>query len=363
MPPPFPRPAGGRSELDIFLRKVLILMAAAAGALLLWNARDVLLLIFIAGVIAAGISPAVRRVRILWRYQFRKPLQRGSAVMIVYLPFLLAVLLVGAVIVPKFIHDTKELGARLPELIETNILTPAEKFVPVGVVREELRNGIELPRSRVFAYMRNAAAAIASVFAVLFMVAYMLIDGDRLRNLFLLIYPPEVRGIRRHTMRRIARRMSSWLSAQLLLSLIIGVTTFIGFTALRIPYALPLAIMAAVGELIPVIGPTVGAIPALAVALLLSPWQFWAVLAFAVLLQKAENWFIVPRVMSAKVSVSPLAVFIAFMIGASLLGLIGAIIAIPVAAIVQVAFEEVFVKRRERRLDVDRAGTLLRKAD
>jgi predicted PurR-regulated permease PerM len=363
VPPPFPRPAGGRSELEIFARKVLILLAALAGALLLWNARDVLLLIFIAGVIAAGISPAVRRVRILWRYNFRKQLQRGSAVMIVYLPFLLTVLLIGAVIVPKFIHDTKELGARLPELIETNILKPAEKFVPVGVVREELRDGVELPRSRVFAYMRNAAAAIASVFAVLFMVAYMLIDGDRLRNLFLLIYPPEVRGARRRTMRRIARRMSSWLSAQLLLSLIIGVTTFIGFTALRIPYALPLSIMAAVGELIPVIGPTVGAIPALAVALLLSPWQFWAVLAFAVLLQKAENWFIVPRVMSAKVSVSPLAVFIAFMIGASLLGLIGAIIAIPVAAIVQVAFEEVFVKHRERRLDVDRAGTLLRKAD
>jgi predicted PurR-regulated permease PerM len=118
-----------------------------------------------------------------------------------------------------------------------------------------------------------------------------------------------------------------------------------------------------VGELIPVIGPTIGAVPALAIALLHSRWQFWAVLAFAFLLQKAENWFIVPRVMSKKVAVSPLAIFVAFMIGASLLGVIGAIIAIPVAAIVQVAFEEVFVKRRERRLDLDRSGTLLRKAD
>ncbi len=117
------------------------------------------------------------------------------------------------------------------------------------------------------------------------------------------------------------------------------------------------------GELIPILGPTVGAIPALAIALLHSRWQFWAVLLFTVLLQKIENLFIVPRVMGRKVAVSPLAIFIAFMIGASTLGVAGAIIAVPVAAIVQVAFAEAFVARRERRLDVERPGTLLRKAD
>jgi predicted PurR-regulated permease PerM len=238
-----------------------------------------------------------------------------------------------------------------------------ERFVPVGVIREELANGVELPRSRVFMYMRNAAAAFASVIAVLFMVAYMLIDAERLRNLFLLVYAPEVRGKRRRTLLRMGKRMSGWLSGQLLLSIIIGIATFVGLVSLRIPYALPLSILAAVGELIPVIGPTIGALPALAIALLNSPWQFWSVLAFAILLQKAENLFIVPRVMSRKVSISPLAIFIAFMIGASVLGLIGAILAIPVAAIVQVAFEEAFVRRRERRLDLERPGTLLRKAD
>ena len=173
----------------------------------------------------------------------------------------------------------------------------------------------------------------------------------------------QLRGERRRVLMRVAKRMSSWLSAQLLLSTIIGVTTFAGLVALRIPYALPLAIIAAIGELIPAIGPTVGAIPVLAIALLQSRWQFWSYLAFAVVLQKAENLFIVPRVMARKVSISPLAVFIAFMIGASLLGIVGAILAIPVAAIAQVAFDEAFVSRRERRQDLDRAGTLLRKAD
>lgn len=360
----YPRPADRpRSELEIFTKKVLIVFAIAAGATLLWFVRDVLVLVFIAASIAAGIAPAVRRVRIYWRYHFRRPLSRGAAVMIVYLPFLIGVLLFCLLVVPRFIADTKELGRQLPALIDKNILSGLERYVPVGPIREELANGIELPRARVFMYMRNAAAAIASVFAVLFMIAYMLIDAERLRNLFLLIYPPEVRGERRRTLMRIAKRMSSWLSGQLLLSLIIGVATFIGLVVLRIPYALPLAIVATVGELVPVIGPTVGAIPALAIALLNSRWQFWSYLVFAFLLQKVENWFIVPRVMSRKVSISPLAVFIAFLIGASLLGVIGAIMAIPVAAIVQVAFDEAFVARRERRQDLDRAGTLLRKAD
>ena len=362
--PYYPRPTERpRGELELFTKKVLILCGIAAGVAVLWFARDVLLLVFIAAALAAGISPVVRRVRIYWRYQFRKKLTRGPAVMIVYLPFLIAVILLGLLVVPRFIADSKELGRQLPQLIDKNILTPLERFVPVGPIRTELHDGIELPRARVFMYMRNAAAAIASVFAVLFMIAYMLIDAERLRNLFLLVYPPEVRGERRRTLMRIAKRMSSWLSGQLLLSMIIGISTFVGLVALRIPYALPLAIVAAVGELVPVIGPTVGAVPALAIALLHSRWQFWSYLAFAFLLQKAENWFIVPRVMSKKVSISPLAVFIAFMIGASLLGVIGAIMAIPVAAIIQVAFDEAFVARRERRQDLERAGTLIRKAD
>lgn len=360
----YPRPADRpRSELELFSKKVLIAIGILAAAAMLWFARDVLLLVFIAAVLASGIAPAVLRVRILWRYAFRRNLSRGQAVALVYLPFVVIVLLIGLVIVPRFIADTRELGRQLPALIEQNILTPLERYVPVNVIREELRGGVELPRSRVFAYMRNAAAAMASILAVLFMVVYMLIDAERLRNRFLLIWPPEVRGRRRRTLIRVGKRMSAWLSAQLVLSAIIGTATFIALAAMGVPYALPLAIIAAVGELIPMIGPTVGAIPALIIALLNGRWQFWAVLVFVIVLQKVENLFIVPRVMASKVSISPLAVFIAFLIGASLLGVMGAIMAIPVAAIAQVAFDEAFIARRERRQDTERPGTLLRKAD
>jgi predicted PurR-regulated permease PerM len=353
----------GRSELETFTRKVLIVIALLVTLVLLWEARAVLVLIFIAAILAAGIAPAVHRVRVLWRYHFQKPLARGAAVMIVYLPFLVAVVLLLVLVVPRVVAEGRALSVQLPALIEKNILTPIERYVPVNFIRSELQGGVELPRSRMFAYMRNAATAFASILAMLFMIAYMLVDAERLRNFMLLLYPPEVRGDRRQMLNRMAHRMSLWLSGQLMLAAIMGTASFIAFSLMRVPYALPLAILAAIGELIPMIGPTVAVIPALAIALLHSHWQFWAVLIFAVLSQKLENLVIVPRIMSRRMSISPLAVFIAFMIGASILGVVGAIIAIPVAAIVQVAFDEAFVSRRERRQDVDRAGTLLRKAD
>jgi predicted PurR-regulated permease PerM len=356
-----PREVAQRSELEVFVRKLAIVIAAIILLAILWAARPILILVFIAGVLAAGISPAVHRVRVWWRHLFHKNLARGSAVLVVYLPFLCVAISLLVFMVPRLVVDMHSLGTQLPALLDHNILTPLERYVPVNGVRDYLRGGITLPRSRIVLVVKGAATAVASFVAVLFMIGYMLIDAHRLRNLVLLFYPPELRAERRATMTRMAKRMSSWLGGQLILSGIIGVATFIGLLFLRVPYALPLAIFATFGEMVPVIGPIVGTAPALAIAILQSRWQFWSVLLMALLLQKIENFFIAPRVMSRKVEISPLAVFIAFMLGAAVLGLIGALMAIPVAAIVQVAFEEAFINRRERRHDLTRAGTLSKK--
>lgn len=347
--------------MRFFARKVLVVAAIAIAIALLWAVRDVLILIAIAAVLAAGIAPAVQRVRIVGRHWFHRNIPRGTAVLIVYFPFLFLAIVLLVVMVPRLIDDTRALSAQLPALLEHNVLTPLEKYIPMHAIREHLRGGIGLPRASVFIFARSAATAIASFVAVLFMVVYMLIDAHRLRNVVLLLYPPEVRAERRRTLTRMGRRMSSWLAGQLLLSAMMGGAIFVLLLSLRLPYALPLALFATLGEMVPVIGPILGTAPALAIAMLHSPWQFWSVLAAAIVLQKLENFIVAPRVMSRKVSISPLAAFIAFLIGGTLLGIVGAIIAIPAAAIIQVTFEEMFVQRRERRHDLDRAGTLIKR--
>ncbi len=351
------------NELEMFAKKGAIVAALAIVLALFWVVRDVLILVLIAAVLAAGISPAVYRVRLLSRHWFHRRMRRGTAVTLVYFPFLATMIALLVVLVPRFMVDWNQLSANLPAMIDQNILQPLEKYVSVQPVRDALRHGLTVQRSTMVGYARGVATAVAAVIAVFFMVAYMLIDAPRLRNLILLFYPAEVRGDKRRMLNRMGRRMSSWLSAQLILAAIMGVSTFVWLLVLRLPYAVPLAILATLGEMVPVIGPILGTTPALLIALLHSRWQFWAMLLFAVIAQKLENLFIAPRVMSRKVSISPLAVFIAFMMGASLLGIVGAILAVPVAAIVQVVFDEAFVAHRERRLDDTRSGTLLRRVD
>ena len=358
-----PREQYPRNEIQLFGRKVLIVAAIFVVLALLWAVREVLILVAIAAVLAAGIAPAVQRVRILGRHWFHRNIPRGTAVLIVYFPFLFLAIVLVVVMVPRLIDDTRAMSAQLPAMVEHNILKPLEKYVPAQTIRDIVQGGISLPRSSVLLYVRSAATVVASFVAVLFMVVYMLIDAHRLRNVILLLYPPEVRAERRRTMTRLARRMTSWLAGQLILSAMMGGAIFVLLLALRLPYALPLALFATLGEMVPVIGPILGTAPALAIALLHSRWQFWSVLVAAIVLQKVENFIVAPKVMSKKVSISPLSAFIAFMMGGALLGIIGAIMAIPAAAAVQVAFEELFVQRRERRHDLDRAGTLIKRRD
>lgn len=354
-----PRDPERRDELRVFTGKVFVVVVVVVLLAVLWAARQVLLLVAIAAALASGIAPAVHRVRVVGRHLFRRNIPRGAAVLIVYLPFVVLVVTLLVIIVPRMIVEMRGLGAQLPALIDQNLLTPLERFVPMGAARAYIReHGLSLPRASVVGYVRGAAAAVGSFIAVLFMVVYMLIDAHRLRNTILLFYPPEVRASRRITLNRIGRRMSSWLAAQMILSGIIGIALFITLLVLRVPFALPLAMFATIGEMVPVIGPIVGTAPALILALLHSRWQFWALLIMVLLYQKLENLFIAPRILSKKVAISPLTAFVAFMIGATVFGIVGALMAIPVAAVLQVGFEEAFVQHRERRQDLLRAGTL-----
>src|SRR5688572_29870618 len=140
----FKQISGRTSDLDLFLRKVLVVVGVAIVLGLLWLARDVLILIFIAAVLAAGIAPAVRRVQILGRLWFHKRVPRGPAVLVVYFPFLFLVLIIGLLVVPRLVADSRELSAQLPALIEQNILTPVERYFPMDAAREYLRGGIDV---------------------------------------------------------------------------------------------------------------------------------------------------------------------------------------------------------------------------
>jgi predicted PurR-regulated permease PerM len=130
----------------------------------------------------------------------------------------------------------------------------------------------------------------------------------------------------------------------MILSLIIGTTSAIGLSVLGVPYVSVLALISAVGELIPMVGPILAAIPAILVAVTVSPGLAVAVAIFFIVQQQLENTVLVPRIMGRQVGLSAVSVIIALGIGSQLLGVVGALLSVPTAAIVQVLFDELVAR-------------------
>jgi predicted PurR-regulated permease PerM len=148
--------------------------------------------------------------------------------------------------------------------------------------------------------------------------------------------------------RDISLKVSAWLGGQMVLAAVIGVTATLGLWLMGVPFFFVLGLIAAIGELIPMVGPLLSAIPAVAVALTVSPGLALGVAIFFVLQQQFENHILVPKVMSHQVGVSAVTVIIAILIGGSLLGIVGALLAVPTAAAIQVIFDELTLDEEPR---------------
>ena len=148
--------------------------------------------------------------------------------------------------------------------------------------------------------------------------------------------------------RAITVKVSAWLGGQLFLGAVIGITSAVGLWLIGIPYFYVLALISAIGELIPVVGPLLAAIPAIAVAGTVSYQKVVIVIIFFVVQQQFENHVLVPKVMSRQVGVRAVTVIVALLIGGKLLGILGALLAVPTAAILQVLFTEVMDAREKR---------------
>ena len=140
------------------------------------------------------------------------------------------------------------------------------------------------------------------------------------------------------------------MSGQLILAGTIGSTAAIGLYFLGVPYFYVLALIAAIGEIVPIIGPILSAIPAILAGLSVSPQTGLFVAIFWIVQQQVENHLLVPKVMERQVGVSPVVVIVALLIGGSVLGIVGAILAVPTAAIIQVIFDQILEERENNNL-------------
>ena len=323
----------------------------ALTAIILWCAylvRDVLLLLYIAGLFAIGFSPIVRLIekqKLLPIGTRRFP--RWMAILVLYLFIIGALTGIGFMVVPPLVDQAKELWASRNEYFER-----AQNYlISKGLLREhftfwEALQGTPVGQGKeaagtVFGAFLGVLGGIFGIVTILILTFYLLVDAARLRDSFIKLFPPSRRRRIDAAARDVTVKVSAWLGGQLFLGTVIGVTSAIGLWLLGIPYFYVLALISAVGEMIPVIGPILSAIPAIAVAATVSPQKVLFVIIFFIVQQQFENHILVPKVMERQVGVSAVTVIVALLIGGKLFGILGALLAVPTAAILQVVFNEI----------------------
>jgi predicted PurR-regulated permease PerM len=189
----------------------------------------------------------------------------------------------------------------------------------------------------------GVVGGLFGVFTILILTFYLLLEADRIVGGMLRLVPRERRDAVRSAARQVRFKVSAWLNGQLILSAIIGSSSALVLGLLGVPYFFVLALLSAFGELVPYLGPILAGVPAVLMAATVS-WQLAAaVLAFVVVQQLAENYVLVPRIMEQQVGISPAGVIVALLVGGSLLGVVGAVLAVPTAAVVQVVVQELLL--------------------
>jgi len=343
--------SGTTSRPDTPRRLILWAIAAVAVTVvlvwLLYLAREVLLLMYVSALFATGFSPLVR---LLERQRLfpvgTRRLPRWLAILALYVGMLGVAVGLGFLIVPPLATQAREFWAQLPTLIEEaqSYLVARGLISQPITVRDILQRAPVGPGADAVGTLMGAiwgvVGGVVGIVTILILTFYLLVESGSILATFVRLFPRERRSRVEAVAREITLKVSAWLGGQLLLAAIIGVTAAIGLGLLGVPYFYVLAVIAAVGEVIPVVGPLLAAIPGIAVAFSVSGTTVLWVALFYLAQQQLENHILVPKLMERQLGMSPVTVIVALLVGSALLGLVGALLAVPTAAIVQVLVQE-----------------------
>ena len=334
---------------------VLAVVAAAAAV---YTTRAVLVRVLIALFIAISLDPAVRMLT-------RRGMRRGLAVLVI---FLLAAGLVTAFlysVIPAMVHQFQALVHDFPGYVaklqgrSARFRELTDRFHLTGKVQDLLAS---LPGlgGGLLGFTRRLFGALFSTLTVVVLTIYFMADLPRLRHGVLRLFPRAHRARFGRVSDVMVDKVGSYMIGNLLISLAAGLAAFVVFTALGVPFAVTLAFVVALCDLIPMIGATLGAVAGVAAALLTTElWPTTVIVAlFFVGYQQLENYLIAPRILRHTVSLSAPAVLLAGLIGGTVLGLVGALMAIPVAAGLKVVLAEQLHARDSADADAEAGGRL-----
>jgi predicted PurR-regulated permease PerM len=344
-----------RTVAAALLTAVVVLVAV----FLLWQVRTFIGWLVIALFLAAVLNPAVN-----WLQRRHRLIKRPLAIALTYLGVLVVLLLVVGIFLPLLVDQINGLtkfvaaAAQAPEgpteyirgLAKQNGLGGLlQRFdAQLADLRKQLGDLVGNLFSATGQIAVSAASFLAALATVLTLTFFLILGSERYVNAGVGLFAERHQPLVRRILEQAAGAVSGYVSGNLAISVICGVTTFVVLLILGMPYAAPLALLVAVLDLIPLVGATLGGALLVIVGLFVEPWKAVVLLIFVLVYQQVESNFLQPMVYSQAVQLNGLVILIALLVGGQLLGIPGALLAIPVAEIIRISVTEILAYRRSR---------------
>ena len=329
---------------SLTLIKILCIILLVIGVFYL---RNVVMLLFVSLVFAAALNPAVD-----WLQKHRIP--RTLGILLIYVCVLAVLFLSVYLIIAPITKEINDLTQDFPvywEKITSNWHSFKAFSESHGVGQNiqdylnYLKGNLSLATNKIFGVVSSLFGGLVYMVMILVMTFYITLEDQAMKRTLRSILPANYQPYAMRLVTRMQDKIGLWLRGQLVLSLIIFVVSFVGLSLLGVKYALVLAIFAGVTEIIPYLGPILSAIPAVFVASTQSPALGLEVLVLYVFIHQTENYLIVPKVMQKAVGLNPIIVLMAMLIGAQMAGILGIVLAVPVATAIGVALKDFFAHK------------------
>lgn len=299
----------------------------------LYLIRDIILEFFVALLIMTILNPLVTALTKL-------KIPRGISVLSVYILILIFFGVAVASVLPPLVEQTTSFANGLPKYLEVIGVTPVVSQELIGEFLSRVGN---LP-GQVIRLLFSALSNFLAVVTTLIFAFYLLLTRDRLEEQLGFFFGEEKKKELGRLIDLLEERLGGWARGQLSLMVLVGAAMYIGLLILGIPFALPLALLAGILEIIPYIGPIIAAVPAVIIGFGISPFMGITVAVLAFIIQQLESYLFVPKVMEKAVGVSPIVTLLALAIGARMAGLVGVVISVPLLITLQVLTRELILK-------------------
>lgn len=324
-------------QIVIDVKAILVFLGITIGLFLAFQVKAIILALFISLIITLGLTPAVEFLK-------KRKTPHALAVLLVYFGALITTGALIALALVPMLNDTIALINNFPKYLEQ--LTSIKELEPITKnLDQKLAEQLSNVAGNVASTTVSAVTGFLMLVTTLVFTAYMLMDFDNIRNFFLGLFPKKQRENIKSIILDVEKKLSFWLRGQLTLMIIVSLLSYVGLFILGVPYAMSLALIAGILEMLPMVGPPIALVPALIVGISVSPIHGIGVLGLYLLIQQLENNLIVPKVMQKAVGFNPLATMIAIIVGGTTLGIIGALLAVPTTLVIVTVTKHFFKKQ------------------